>query len=100
MQYFVMKKLKYKQSSTDMTSGNTGDHAKGTHNIKFVYTIELQKGGKSGFELSKNRIMEIAEEVMVGLETMARYVYSYNTGLDLYNPCPFYCSPIKRRRLK
>lgn len=78
-----------------MTSGNSGDHAKGTHNIKFVYTIELQRGGKSGFELNKSKIMEIAQEVMVAIKTMTKYVYSYHTGLDPRIPCPFYPGPSK-----
>lgn len=99
MQHLVIENF-HNKNSTDLSSGNTGDHARGTHNIKFVYTIELQKGGKSGFELPSCKIMEIAEEVMVGIESMARYVYSYCTGLDLNNPCPFNPKPAKRRRLQ
>lgn len=94
----VLTKLIYNNSSLlDMTSGNTGDHAKGTHNIKFVYTIELQRGGKSGFEINKKKILEIAQEVMVGIETMAKYVYCYSTGLDT-DPYPCPCPPLPKRR--
>lgn len=63
--------------------------------------MELQAGGKSGFEINPKKIPEIAEEVMVGIETMLHYVYKYTSGMDMTKErkVDVHSVPCKRRRL-
>lgn len=64
-------------SITDINSGNTSDYARKSCNIKFVYTLELQKGHESGFTIGAEKIPEIGTEVVTGVEAMAQFVYEY-----------------------
>ncbi|GJQ67861.1 hypothetical protein Trydic_g16625 [Trypoxylus dichotomus] len=59
------------------TTGCTTDYARGCHNIKFAYTIELQKGGKSGFVHSTRKIVEIGTEIVNGIAAMVKFIYRY-----------------------
>lgn len=61
----------------DYTTGCTTDYARGCHNIKFAYTIELEKGGKSGFIHSPQKIVEIGTELVTGIAAMVRFVNKY-----------------------
>lgn len=53
------------------------DYARGEHKIKFSYTIELQKCGKSGFTPSTRRIIQIGKEVVECIKAMVKYVEKY-----------------------
>lgn len=69
--------ISLKTAFTDIASGNTTDYARKQHNIKFVYTIELQKGYCSGFTIRTDKISQVGSEIILGVEAMALYVYNY-----------------------
>lgn len=81
---------------TDINSGNTTDYARKAYNIKFAYTIELQKGHESGFTIGAEKIPEIGGEVVAGIEAMSNYVFDY---FDTSCGCRQVDPPSKRRRL-
>lgn len=58
--------------------------------IKFVYTIELQKGHESGFTIGAEKIPEIGNEVVAGIEAMSNFVFDYydqQCGCNEEPPC-------------
>lgn len=63
--------------------------------IKFVFTIELQKGHESGFTIGAEKIPEIGTEVVAGIEAMANFVYDY---YDQSCGCSTEAPPCKRRK--
>lgn len=93
-----MKHTTHVRFVLDYTSGSTTDYARGCHNIKFAYTIELQSGGKSGFTHSTRKIVEIGTEVVTGIGAMARFVHKYYKKKD--NPTKPKCITTKCKRPK
>ncbi|CAL4088000.1 unnamed protein product [Meganyctiphanes norvegica] len=49
-------------------SGATDDWAKGKLNSKYVYTLELRDGGKHGFKLPSDQILDAGNEVWDGIK--------------------------------
>lgn len=62
---------------TDLSSGTTVDYARGVHRIKFSYTMELHKAGRSGFTPRPSRIVNVAKETLIGVLAMIKYVHHY-----------------------
>ncbi|KAF2902148.1 hypothetical protein ILUMI_04038 [Ignelater luminosus] len=60
-----------------LSSGATADYARGAYNIKFSYTMELHKAGKSGFTPRPSMIVNVAKETLVGVLEMVKYVDRY-----------------------
>nr|XP_022915750.1 zinc carboxypeptidase A 1-like [Onthophagus taurus] len=60
-----------------LTSGCSVDYARGGHDVKFSFTIELDKGGSTGFNPQPSKILEIGSELTNGIGAMVRYVHKY-----------------------
>lgn len=65
-----------------VASGSSMDYARGDLNIKFSFTIELERFGKSGFKAPTNKIIEIGQEVCCGIDAMVRHVKHFYTLQD------------------
>ena len=58
--------------SSDAAAGGADDEAKGTHNIKYAYTVELSDTGHYGFILPASYIQPVSEETWDGVKAVAK----------------------------
>ncbi|XP_055615763.1 carboxypeptidase B-like [Toxorhynchites rutilus septentrionalis] len=59
-------------------SGGSDDWARGTHNIKYAYTVELRDTGRHGFVLPANQILPTASEAVAFVSVIANAISNLN----------------------
>lgn len=55
----------------DPAAGASDDWAKGAAGIAKAYTIELQGGGRHGFDMPPDRILEVVTQLFEGFKVFA-----------------------------
>ncbi|KAF6201393.1 hypothetical protein GE061_005841 [Apolygus lucorum] len=59
--------------------GGSDDYMK-SKNAKYVYTVEMVGGGKSGFDLPESEMFPAIQEMWPGLKEMAIYLINEKNG--------------------
>ncbi|KAF2895845.1 hypothetical protein ILUMI_10328 [Ignelater luminosus] len=57
-------------------AGSSEDYAKGALNIKYVYTLELQSGGQSGFYPLEREIQDSVLQSYAGIKDITHYIHT------------------------
>lgn len=58
--------------------GVSDDHMSGEHNIPLSYTLELTRGGITGFDFPESQIFSLIQETFHGYRAFALHVGRYN----------------------
>lgn len=88
MQSFKNRRYRVGSSANTLyvASGSSMDYARGDLKIKFSFTIELERYGKSGFMAPPSKIIEMGQEVCCGIDAMVRHVKRFYTLQDKLKP--------------
>ena len=63
-------------NAAGITSGTSGDYALGQDQVPYVYTIYAPSAGNNGWDVPENQILRIANEIFVGVRTLATHLES------------------------